>query len=162
MNQSRTDGRDETEVERVDRELIELLNELRVALPGVQVLFAFLLTVAFSNSFNDLDITDKRVYIGALLLSALAAMLFMTPTAHHRLRFRQGAKPQMVKVANGLTIAGMVCLAVSMGLVVYLVTDVTFGTTWARLLSGAIVALFALVWFAGALIYDNNGTSPPH
>jgi hypothetical protein len=76
--------------ERANRELIELLNELRVALPGVQVLFAFLLTVPFSQRFTTLDAADRRIYYAAMLATAAATLCLIAPTAHHRLRFRSG------------------------------------------------------------------------
>ncbi|HET6771316.1 MAG TPA: DUF6328 family protein [Actinomycetota bacterium] len=99
---------DEDRKQRVDRELIELLNELRVALPGVQVLFAFLLTVPFAQRFSQVSGLQRAVYFVALLATAVASVLFITPTAYHRLRWREPDKEQMLFTANRLTIAGTV------------------------------------------------------
>jgi Family of unknown function (DUF6328) len=89
---------DESPGERANRELIELLNELRVALPGVQVLFAFLLTVPFTQRFDVLDATERRVYYAAVMTTAVSTLFLIAPTAHHRLRFRSGVKEQLLRV----------------------------------------------------------------
>src|SRR5918997_1649284 len=122
---------DEGDKERVDRELIELLNELRVALPGVQVLFAFLLVVPFSQRFDVLSASDRRVFFAPLLGPAAASAFLIAPSAHHRIRFRSGNKERMLKVANGLAVAGMVALTFSMGCVVYVISAVLHSTTTA-------------------------------
>ena len=103
--------RDETEAERLDRQLAELLQELRVILPGVQVLFAFLLTVPFSARFEEVTDTQRGVYVGVLLATALATILLMAPTALHRLRFRQHRKREIVDTAQRFTLAGLAVLA---------------------------------------------------
>ena len=100
------DGREnESEEERLDRNLLELLNELRVALPGVQVLFAFLLTVPFTQRFTTLTATQEDVYYATLLLTTASAVLLIAPSAHHRINFRQQEKAYIVFLANKLTIA---------------------------------------------------------
>ncbi len=99
-------GRDETPEERADRNLNELLQELRVALPGVQVLFAFLLTVPFSQGFNSLEPVQRELYFGVLLSTALSTALLIAPTANHRLLFRQRQKEHLVRISNRLTLAG--------------------------------------------------------
>src|SRR3954471_5133787 len=101
----------ETEKERIDRELIELLNELRVALPGVQVLFAFLLTVPFSQRFGTLDSSQRREFFLALVLTAVSIAFLIAPSANHRMRFRQRAKEALVKVGSAFTLIGFAALA---------------------------------------------------
>ncbi len=143
--------------ERVDRELIELLNELRVALPGVQVLFAFLLTVPFSQRFDVLSASDRRVYFAAVLGSAAASALLIAPSAHHRLRFRSGSKERMLKTANALAVAGMAFLALSMGAVVYVITAVLHSSTTAAVVAGVVTAGIAALWFVLPLTYPADG-----
>ena len=106
--EGRPSGRDETEDERLDRNLGELLQELRVALPGVQVLFAFLLAVPFQQHFSSISEFDKRAYFATLLLTAISAALLIAPSAYHRLTFRYQQKGRLVFVANRLSIAGLV------------------------------------------------------
>src|SRR5918994_2543952 len=115
------------EKERVDRELIELLNEIRVALPGVQVLFAFLLILPFQQGFADTSTEDRAVFTVALLACALAAALLIAPSIHHRLNFRQGNKEQMLFDANRLMIVGMIVLAIGVACSIYLIADVVYG-----------------------------------
>src|SRR4051794_27377746 len=90
----------ETEPERLNRELDQLLNELRVALPGVQVLLAFLLTAVFSNGFGRVDEDGRAVYLSAVLMAALASIFLIAPTIHHRLRFREGVKEELIRMVN--------------------------------------------------------------
>src|SRR5881397_3111932 len=104
----------EGEKQRVDRELIELLNELRVAMPGVQVLFAFLLIVPFSNGFPKMTPVQRDVYFVAFLCTAVATLLLIAPSIHHRLRFRDRDKEALLQRANRLSIAGLGFLAVAM------------------------------------------------
>ena len=105
---------DESKEDRHNRELIELLNELRVALPGVQVLFAFLLAVPFANGFPKLGRLDRDIFFVAFIATALSTVLLIAPSSYHRLRWRQHAKERLRVVSNGLTIAGLACLAVAM------------------------------------------------
>jgi hypothetical protein len=119
----------ESPEERLNRELIELLNELRVALPGVQVLFAFLLTVPFTQRFAHVTTFQRDLYFGTLLASALATALLIAPSAIHRLEFRQHDKGQIVEISNRLTIVGLGFLALAMTGVVVLITDVLFGSS---------------------------------
>ena len=97
----------ETQDERENRELIELLNEVRVVLPGVQVLFAFLLTLAFSSTFDKISDVEKFTYLVAFFSTAGASILLMTPTAFHRIRFRQGDKEALLRMATRFILAGM-------------------------------------------------------
>src|SRR3954454_11336743 len=100
-------GRPETEEERADRNLSDLLQELRVALPGVQVLFAFLLTVPFTNRFDDLNDFQEKLYFGVLITVALATVLFTAPTVGDRILFRRQQKEYIVTISNNLALVGM-------------------------------------------------------
>jgi hypothetical protein len=153
--------RDEDPKERVDRELIELLNELRLALPGVQVLFAFLLVVPFSQRFGVLTATDRRVYYAAVLTSAAASACLIAPSAHHRLRFRSGSKEQMLRMANALAVAGMVALAFSMGCVVYVISAVLHSATTAAVVAALVTAGIVGLWFVLPLTYPREGDERP-
>ena len=121
-----TPEREETEQERLNRELDQLLGELRVAMPGVQVLFAFLLTVPFQQRFAQVTEFQRDVYFVTLLAAAAASALFVAPTAYHRLMFRERDKPRLVAISTKLALAGLACLAVAMNGAVLLVTDVLF------------------------------------
>jgi hypothetical protein len=139
--------RDEDEHQRVDRELIELLNELRVALPGVQVLFAFLLTVPFSQRFRQVTTAQRAVYYGAFVCAALATALLIAPSSYHRIHFRRKDKEQLLLTSNKLALAGMAFLALSVGGVVFLISDVLYHTGIAALMTAAITAFFAWFWY---------------
>jgi predicted membrane channel-forming protein YqfA (hemolysin III family) len=133
---------------RLDRELIELLNELRVALPGVQVLFAFLLTVPFSQRFGSVTPTQRAVYFACVLSTAAATVLFIAPTAYHRLRWRDRDKEQMLRSANRMAIVGTVFLAASITSVVWVITSVLFGTLPAALAGILVAGLVTSLWYA--------------
>jgi Family of unknown function (DUF6328) len=139
---------DEDQQERVNRELIELLNELRVVLPGVQVLFAFLLTVPFSNGFAKMTNLQRDVYVVAFFTAAVATILLIAPSTYHRLLFRHGNKEQMLFTANRLAIAGTVFLAAAVSASVFVITDVLFHSSWAGLVT-AITAVFAVATWYG-------------
>jgi hypothetical protein len=138
----------EDEKERLDRELIELLNELRVALPGVQVLFAFLLIVPFSQRFPQMTPVQRDVYFAAVVCTTIATILFIAPTAIHRIEWRAHDKAWMLEASNRLAIAGTVFLALAMTAVLFLVTDVLFEAGAAALTAGVAAGLFAFLWFA--------------
>lgn len=137
----------EDEEGRLDRELIELLNELRVALPGVQVLFAFLLTVPFAQRFSDVSPLQRAVYFGALLATAVASVLFIAPTAYHRLRWRERDKERLLETANRLAIAGTIFLALAMAAVVFVIADVLYGGWQAAATVAAVGGLLAWFWY---------------
>ena len=141
------DGRDETPNERADRNLNELLQELRVALPGVQVLFAFLLTVPFQQRFADVTNFQRDVYVFTLLFSALTTALLIAPSAYHRLNFRQGDKEHIVQIASSFTIAGLAALSLAMSGAVLLVMDWLLDGAIVAIISGGVVLGFALLWF---------------
>jgi hypothetical protein len=144
-------GRDETEKERLDRNMNELLQELRVALPGVQVLFAFLLTVPFQQGFAKADDFQRDVYLVTLLLTAIATALLIAPSAYHRLEFRQDDKKHIVWVSNKFAIAGFAVLAAAMTSAVLLVTDYLYSDTTSlisTILTGVVLYGF---WYAAPL-----------
>ena len=147
MTESDRYNSEESEKERLDRNLIELLNELRVALPGVQVLFAFLLTVPFTQRFTKLTQTQEEVYYVALLATAASALLLIAPSAHHRINFRQQDKAYILFLANKLTIAGLGFLAIAMSCVVWLITDLLYGSTATALVTAVTALLFAVLWY---------------
>jgi phosphoglycerol transferase MdoB-like AlkP superfamily enzyme len=136
---------DESKPERLDRELGELLQELRVALPGVQVLFAFLLTVPFSQGFAELTAFQRDLYFAILLATALASILLIAPTAYHRLRWRDYDKERLLVTSTRLSIVGLGILALAVAGAVYLIGDYLFGAGVATAAAGVIAA--ALVWF---------------
>jgi hypothetical protein len=141
-------ARDETEFERLDRNFAELLQELRVVQTGVQVLFAFLLTVPFSARFDEITDFQRGVYFAALAGTATASVLLIAPTSLHRILFRLGQKEYMVEVSNRLALGGLVSLAVAMVAVMLLVTDVLFGSAVAIAVAVATGLAFGLVWAA--------------
>jgi uncharacterized protein DUF6328 len=141
-------GRAETDQERVDRNLQELLGELRVALPGVQVLFAFLLVVPFNQRFGDVTAFQKDIYFVTLLCTTAAAAFLIAPSVHHRIEFRRQDKEHIVIVSNRLTIIGLSFLAISMTCVILLVTDVLFGPATTALATAIVALLFAVLWYA--------------
>ncbi|AXE84300.1 DUF6328 family protein [Streptomyces sp. Go-475] len=120
-------ARNETPLQRADRNFVELLQELRVTQTGVQILFAFLLSLAFTSRFEDLDTVQRVTYVITLLLAVLAAALFTAPAALHRSLFQQGAKPRIVQVSSRLASTGLVVLVFAFSGSVLLVVDVTTG-----------------------------------
>jgi MFS family permease len=138
---------DGDEASRLDRELMELLNELRVVLPGVQALFAFLLIVPFSDRFGAVTGRERTVYVVALLASAVACVLLTTAPAFHRLHFRRHDKVQLLRVGNRCAIAGMVALAVAMVAAVFLVTEFLLGAGVAIALTAALAVPIAILWW---------------
>jgi len=144
----RPSGRDESEGERLDRNLAELLQELRVALPGVQVLFAFLLAVPFQQNFTKITAFQEKVYFITLLCTAISAALLISPTAYHRLTFHLQQKKELVYVSNRLSIAGLGFLALAMTGAIVLITDVLFGPLATAVFGIAAATMFVLLWGA--------------
>src|SRR4029078_7081998 len=140
-------SRAESEKERLDRNLLELLNELRVALPGVQVLFAFLLTVPFTQRFTKLTAAQEGVYDAALLATTASSVLLIAPSAHHRINFRQQDKAYIVFLANKLAIAGLTFLAIAITCVLWLITDLLYSSTATAIVTGATALTFAVLWY---------------
>ena len=145
-------GRTESEEERADRNLSDLLQELRVALPGVQVLFAFLLTVPFTNRFTTLTDFQEKLYFGILISVTLATVMLVAPTAGHRILFRRQQKEFIVTLANNLSLIGLLLVALAMCGVVTLISDYLFGTTTAVLSTTGIALAFIGFWFVGPFL----------
>jgi len=143
------DARDqeETPKERADRELIELLNELRVVLPGVTVLLAFLLAVPFAKGWPKTTAFQRDVFVVSFLATAVSVALLTAPSSYHRLRFRHGNKEHIVKLGNRLTIAGIVASAVSLEAVVLLVMDYVLSLGAAIAAAGSLFAVVATFWY---------------
>jgi len=135
--------RNETPHERTDRHLAELLQEVRVAQTGVQVLFGFLLTVPFTARFDDLAPAERHLYLATLCVAGLAAMLLIAPSAQHRVLWRCNDKEYVVRMANRYALAGLAAVAVAMVGALLLVSIV--------LLHSPIAAVIAVVAAAGAL-----------
>jgi prolipoprotein diacylglyceryltransferase len=142
------DGRAETEAERIDRNLGELLQELRVATMGVQVLFGFLLAIPFTTRFADLDDWQQGLFTVDLVLSALAIALLAAPVAHHRLLFRRHAKASILRVANGLAIVGLVTVGLAISGSVLLVVSFVNGALTAWVVTAATAVVVFGLWFA--------------
>ena len=143
---------EETPKERANRELIELLNELRVVLPGVTVLLAFLLAVPFANGWTHVTTFQRDVFVVAFLSTAVAVALLTAPSSYHRLRFRQGNKERMVRMGNRLAIAGIAASAVSLEAVVLLVIDSVLSRGVAIAAAAALFAIVALLWYGLPLL----------
>jgi Family of unknown function (DUF6328) len=143
---------DESHEDRVNRELIELLNELRVALPGVQVLFAFLLAVPFSQRFAETTDLQRDTFMVALLSTLAGSVFLIAPTAYHRIRFRDHDKEALLQISNVFAIVGMVFLAIGMTSVVFLVTDLIFKEAVTAVVTALTAGLFTLVWFVLPLV----------
>jgi hypothetical protein len=141
-------GRHETEEERLDRNLQELLQELRVALPGVQVLFAFLLVVPFNQRFPDITNFQQTIYFVTLLLATGASAFLIAPTVHHRVQFRQQDKERIVMTASRFTIVGMALLAAAMTGAILLITDMLYKSTTVTVVAALVAVMFALLWYA--------------
>ena len=149
----------ESNEERHNRELIELLNELRVALPGVQVLFAFLLILPFSNGFPKLGSLGRDIYFVAFIATAVSSVLLIAPSSYHRLRWRQHDKERMLVISNSLTIVGLAALAVAITATIFVITDFVFHRTWATVFTTIVAALFLVFWYGipiGAAIKDRR------
>ena len=143
----RPGSKEESEKERLDRNLGELLQELRVAAAGVQVLFAFLLAVPFQQGFKEaITPFQEKAYFVTLLLTAISAALLISPTAYHRVNFRRQQKKHMIFLANQLAIAGIACLALAMTGAIMLITDVLFGTGATIVFSALALAMFTVLW----------------
>jgi hypothetical protein len=154
-------GDGESKGERLDRELMELLQELRVVLPGVQVLLAFLLTAPFQQRFAQLPGTLRNAFFASIACATVATALLIAPSAHHRLRWREGEKERLLQVANRLAIWGTVFLATAIVLALYVITNVLFAT-WIALLAAVLtVALFAWLWYALPLLGGSSRQELP-
>ena len=138
---------EERSPEELDREWGELVEEHRLAMPGTQVLFAFLLVLPFQSRFQELSENQVYVYFSALLCAAIGIILLITPTANHRLRWREGDKEALLRNANRTAIAATVFLAAGMSASVYLITDFLFGEPATVAVTAPLGALFIWLWY---------------
>ena len=150
---------EESRSERLDRELGELLQELRVILPGVQVLLAFLLTAPFQQRFAGIPGSMRNAFFAAIACATLATAFLIAPSAHHRMRWRAGDKERLVRIGNQMAIVGTVFLAAAIVLALYVVTDVLFTTNLAVLTAIAGLVLFAGLWYVVPMV-GRSGREP--
>jgi Family of unknown function (DUF6328) len=141
-------GKAETEKERTDRQLMELLTELRVALPGAQILLGFLLTVPFATRFGRVGRIDRVALFACLLLTASGTVLLMAPSVYHRLRWEQGGKSDVILVAHRFFLIGTALVAAGIAVAVFLVGDVLFGTAAGLAAALAIGGTVGATWYA--------------
>jgi hypothetical protein len=147
----RAEGEEELK-ERLERELNELLQELRSLIPGAEVLFGFLLAISFTSEFGELGDPERYVYYATLVFTAIALVLYLAPAAHHRLRFREGDKDYLLRKANREVIVGTVASSFALTGVLFLVSERVFGTTEAIVASIAFFAFTAWRWWSFALL----------
>lgn len=146
-SQEAEQDRDESAPERLDRNTVELLNELRIAGTGIQVMFAFLLIVPFNTGWKQVDGFERTVYFVTLLVVAMSAFLLMAPPIHHRLLFRHGEKPFLIRVGNYMAIGGMACLGLGFIGILVLVSDVVVGGAAPAVVGVLAAAVIAGLWF---------------
>jgi uncharacterized membrane protein YiaA len=137
----------ESDPDRIDRNLIELLNELRITGTGIQVLLAFLVIVPFDSGYRTISQFDKDVYFVALLTIAAAAVLLIAPSVHHRLLFHQGQRAYIVRTANTFAIVGMALLAVGLVAILVLLSNIVFGSAAALIVGVLTAGLVGVLWF---------------
>jgi Family of unknown function (DUF6328) len=154
-----SDDRSREEVKR-DRQMLELLNELRVALPGVQILFAFLLTVPFAQGFQKTTAFQRDLFYAVLIATALSTICLIAPTATHRLRFHRGDRAYIIESANRFLIAGLTFLALAILGAVLLITDYLFDGVSVWLFPILIAAVLVLTWFVRPLARGDSSSGP--
>jgi cation transport ATPase len=154
----RREERTEDEQERLNRQLQELLNEMRVAMPGVQVLFGFLLAVPFQQGFDTITASQRMVYFATLLAAAAATAFLIAPAAYHRINFQQHEKPRLILIGNRQFLIGLVALALAMNGAVALVTDLIFKGSTLVVTVVSVGSLFAWLWFGLGLLRRLRGT----
>jgi Family of unknown function (DUF6328) len=138
--------------EKQDRQMIELLNELRVALPGVQILFGFLLTAPFAQGFRRINGFEKALFYATLLCTALSTICFIAPSATHRLRFHQRDRTYVIETANKYAIAGLVFLGVAIVLALVMITDVLYNGAAIFAFPAAVALALGTIWFLRPLL----------
>ncbi len=143
------DGREETEAERADRNLMELLQELRVVALGVQVLFGFLLAIPFSARFSELDENQRHLYVAALVLAAVSTGLLIGPVAYHRAIFGFHRKPRLVAASNAMTLAGLTAVGLSITAAVWLVVGAVCRGWAVPTITIGVLLFFATLWVLG-------------
>jgi hypothetical protein len=151
---------DEDPRSRLDRELDELLQELRVTIPGVQILFAFLLTVPFSQRFGQLTSTQRTGYFVTFLATLAASTLLLSPAAYHRVQWRRRDKERLMTTSTRLAIAGLAFLAVAMATATFVVTDILYETGWASIVAALTAAVLVSFWFVLPLSRRLGGPPP--
>jgi hypothetical protein len=142
-----------------DRQMIELLNELRVALPGVQILFAFLLTVPFTQRFPQLTAFQRDVFYITLIAATLSAACLIAPSAAHRLRFHKSDRAWLIESANSLLLIGLGFLAIAIGAAFLLITDVLFDGARVWIYSVFVWLVIFGLWFLRPLTRHARGAS---
>ena len=157
----RPENDEESRRQQLNRELIELLNELRVALAGVTVLFAFLLTLPFSSRFAQLNDLQQNTLIFAFFAAAAAVVTLVMPTAFHRIRWRQGDKEALLRMSNRLAVIGMICLSVALTSVVLLFTELFFSDAVAITITVVFGATIAGLWFVSPIARWARDDSEP-
>jgi amino acid transporter len=153
----------ENEFARRNRNFAELLQELRVAQTGVQILFAFLLTLPFSNRFSQVNHMERVVYIVTLVAAAAATAFLIAPVSYHRLVFREGRKSEVLRIASRMAQLGLLCLLVSLLGALFLAIDVVTGEPVVAIVTAAIAVLYVTLWYALPIIHpvlrqDRPGT----
>jgi hypothetical protein len=148
----RRKDRSEEEQERLNRQMMELLNELRVAMPGVQILFGFLLTVPFQQRFSQVTDFQQTVYFVTLVTAAVAAAFLIAPSAYHRVMFEQQDKPNIIHIGTAQLLVGLAALAVAMNGAVLLVTDVLFAPGTVTVTVVLLATLYLTLWFGFGLV----------
>jgi hypothetical protein len=161
LEYSDEDGAREGDEERKrDRQMIELLNELRIALPGVQILFAFLLAVPFAPGFARATDFQRDLFYGVLLATALSAILLIAPTATHRLRFHQGDRAFIIETGNKLLIAALCSLALAITGAVVLITDFLFDSAVILAFPAVLAVVLVALWFVVPLARGDRSSGP--
>jgi len=149
----------ESKGEQLNRELMELLQELRVVIPGVQVLLAFLLTVPFQQRFAQIPGSMRNAFFAAIASATLATAFLIAPSAHHRMRWRAGEKERLVRIGNQMAIVGTVFLAAAVVLALYVITDLLFTTNLAVLTALAALVLFGVLWYVVPMVGSSSQES---
>jgi hypothetical protein len=147
-----SEERGESELQRLDRNFSEILQELRVAQTGVQILFAFLLTLAFSQRFTEISAFQRDLYILTLMLTAAATGLLIAPVGYHRITFRQRMRPQLVSAANWLALGGLAFLMLAMTSSILFITDVVLDRAPAVVITAGSALWFLVFWFGIPMI----------
>jgi len=158
---ARSDGRNEHPLERADRNMIELLQELRVAQTGVQILFAFLLTLSFTERFGSINTFQRWTYVVTLLCSVLTAGLLVAPAAVHRITFARGLKAETVQIGHRLFSLGLAALALTLTGAVLLVLDVAVGRGFAITAAAVVCVMLVALWFVLPLPMVRRGRATP-
>jgi hypothetical protein len=143
--------RTDEDQERLNRQMSELLNEIRVAMPGVQILFGFLLAVPFQQRFSQVTDFQQTVYFGTLICAAIAAAFLIAPSAYHRVMFEQQDKPNIIRIGTAQFLIGLGAVAIAMNGAVMLVTDVLFDSGTVAITVALVASLYLTLWFGFGL-----------